>query len=184
MKIITKKSAILVPALLCLILNSYAQDAPTSEPGATAPYKTAIGFRTTFGGPSGLTSNLSIKHFFWKEAALELQAGQTGNRNTYHTTLSFIWQPQLISVSRLRPFAGAGIGVAGTNRDAFGERQNFEVRPVLTGVVGIEYTFPKAPISISADYRFHILGVNTHNYGAFQGGRANDFGISLKYTFR
>jgi hypothetical protein len=178
----------MLPLLALLALAApplRAQDeVPTSTPQATAPYRTAFGFRTTAGGPAGIRSELRLKHFVRPESAFELQVGQWQYHESYQTSLHYIWQPQLLSSSRLRPYAGIGIGAVGTTRDRFYEKQDMEVGTVLLASVGLEYTFPKIPLALSIDYRHTVLGYKMHTLHGISPSRMHSFGIGLKYILR
>ncbi|MCX2740485.1 hypothetical protein [Pontibacter anaerobius] len=158
-------------------------DVPSSKPQAVAPYKTSLGFRTTWGGPSGIDSELRLKHFVGPQSALELQVGQWHYQRAYQASLHYLWQPQLLTSSRLRPYAGLGIGAVGGSRDRFNEKQDMEVGAMLLASVGIEYTFPRLPLAISVDYRHMMLGLNTNNFEYFGHSRISTLGVGLKYTF-
>ncbi|WP_266203696.1 hypothetical protein [Pontibacter kalidii] len=180
----TKLLLPLLSALSCLAAPALAQtiEAPSSKPGAVAPYRTSLGFRTTWGGPSGVNTELRLKHFIRPQSALELQAGQWHYQGAYQASLHYLWQPQLLTSSRIRPYAGLGIGAVGGTRDRFNEKQDMEVGAVLLGSVGIEYTFPRLPLAISLDYRFTAIGLNTNTFEYFGHSRMNTLGVGLKYT--
>ncbi|GHA64020.1 outer membrane beta-barrel protein [Pontibacter akesuensis] len=181
------KNKLLLPLLGAIALfatPALAQDTPTSKPQATAPYNTSIGFRASVAGPSGLTPEIRIKHFIRPQSALELQVGQWNYQGAYQASLHYLWQPQLLTSSRLRPYAGLGIGAVGSTKDRFGERQVMETHAVLLGSVGVEYAFRKLPLAVSLDYRYVVTGFNTHSFDAVNGSRASTFGIGLKYTLR
>ncbi|GAB3825622.1 hypothetical protein GCM10028895_35450 [Pontibacter rugosus] len=173
----------LLGAMTLFALPVLAQETPASTPQAVAPYKTAIGFRTSFGGSSGTHSDLRLKHFIKPETALELQVGQLSYRDTYQASLHYIWQPQLLSTSRLRPYAGIGIGAVGTTRNRLYEKQDLEMGAVVLGSVGIEYTFRKLPLSVSLDYRHTLLGLSTSTFQYRGYSSMNSVGLGLKYTF-
>lgn len=181
------KKRLIFPLLVAMLLTAsslHAQDAPASKPQATAPYKAAFGLRTTFSGPSGIKSELRLKYFINSEAALELQAGEWFYQKAYHASLHYLWQPQLLSSSRFRPYAGIGIGVVGTTRDKFHEQQNLEMGAVLLGSLGVEYTFPRLPLALSLDYRHTLLGLNTDTFRAIRPAGMNTLGFSVKYIIR
>ncbi|AKD05566.1 hypothetical protein PKOR_06755 [Pontibacter korlensis] len=169
-------------ALSLFALPAIAQDTPTSKPNAIAPYKTAIGYRASVGGPTGIQHELRIKRFVKPEAALELQVGRWGHRESYQASLHYLWQPQLLTSSRLRPYAGVGIGAVGTTRGWYYEKQPLKVGAILLASVGVEYAFQKIPLAVSLDYRHAVLGVNTDSY-SFRGfSYMNTLGLGLKYT--
>lgn len=181
------KTKLLLPLLGVLAYFSspaLAQtDAPTSKPQAVAPYKTSLGLHTTWGGPSGMSSELRLKHFVSPQSALELQVGQWQYRGAYQASLHYLWQPQLLTSSRIRPYAGLGVGAVGSTRGRFNEEQDMEVRAVLLTSIGIEYTFPRLPLAVSVDYRHTLVRLNTHTFDAINSSNMGTLGVGLKYTF-
>ncbi|WP_299758848.1 hypothetical protein [uncultured Pontibacter sp.] len=181
------KTKLLLPLLSALSYFSspaLAQtDVPTSKPQAVAPYKTSLGLHATWGGPSGISSELRLKHFVGSQSALELQAGlgQWQNRGVYQASLHYLWQPQLLTSSRFRPYAGFGVGAVGST--SFNEKQDMEIQAALLTSIGIEYTFPKLPLAVSVDYRHTLVRLNTHTFDAFNKSNMGTLGIGLKYTF-
>ena len=177
----------MLPLLCALSLAAaplFAQDLATSKPQAVAPYKAAAGIRVTTGIPAGTLAELRLKYFVKPESALELQVGQLGFRESFQTSLHYIWQPQLVSSSRLRPYAGIGVGLTGTNRNIYGEKQSLQTNLVGIATIGIEYTFPKAPFSLSLDYRNAFVGYKMDSFRDTPLRRMNNVGLSVKYLIR
>ncbi|WP_276498310.1 hypothetical protein [Pontibacter litorisediminis] len=181
------KTKLLLPLLGALsYFSSPAQaqdDAPTSKPRAMAPYKTSLGLHSTWGGPSGFSSELRLKRFVSPQSALELQVGQWQYQGAYQASLHYLWQPQLLTSSRIRPYAGIGIGAVGSTRGLFNEKQDMVVRAVALTSIGIEYTFPKLPLAISVDYRHTLIRFNAHTFNAINDNNHNTLSVGLKYTF-
>ncbi|RDV13778.1 hypothetical protein DXT99_17225 [Pontibacter diazotrophicus] len=182
------KNKLMLPLLGALALAASPlraqNEMPISKPQATAPYRTAIGFRTNASGPAGAKFELRMKHFVKPESAFELQVGQWHYHESYQASLHYIWQPQLLTSSRLKPYAGIGIGAVGTTRNRYLEKQDMEVGAVLLASAGLEYTFPKIPLALSIDYRHTLIGHNTHTLRSLPLTRMHSFGIGIKYIFR
>ncbi len=181
------KSKLILPLLSALTLAASplrAQDTLTSKPQAVAPYKFSAGLRVSTGGPAGTLPELRLKYFVKPETALELQVGKLGFQESFQASLHYLWQPQLLTSNRLRPYAGIGIGAVGTGRDRNFEKQDMQVGAVLLSTVGIEYTFPKIPLALSLDYRHTILGLNTNTFDYIGFSRVNTVGLSVKYLIR
>lgn len=181
------KNKLLLPLLVALPLfvqPALAQEeAPTSTLQAVAPYKFSLGIRTSVGGPAGIQPELHLKYFVRPETALELQAGAIGYKGSYQASLHYLWQPQLLSSSRLRPFAGIGISAVSTKGDMFHEKEKMEIGAAAIATFGIEYTFRKMPLAISLDYRHAVLGLRTQTSQYTGYSRLNTLGLGLKYTF-
>ncbi|MFD2513915.1 outer membrane beta-barrel protein [Pontibacter locisalis] len=160
------------------------EDALTSKPGALAPYKTAIGFRYSPSNKFGADLAITAKHFIRPESAIEAQVGITNYNRAYFASIQYVWQPQLLTSNRLRPYAGIGLGLSGTEFNRNGEQQPFSTNLVGLGNIGIEYTFPKVPLSLSLDYRHAIFGYKTDSFKDLPINRLNNIGIGLKYNFK
>ena len=158
-------------------------DAPTSKPGAVAPYRTSVGLRFSPSGKYGTDLTITARHFIRPESAIEAQVGLFNFNRGYQASLQYVWQPQLLSSQRLRPYAGIGIGITGTEFNRYGEQQSMATN--LTGIasVGIEYTFSKIPLALSLDYRFAFVGDTTDPVKDVPLNRFNNVGVTVKYTF-
>jgi len=174
----------LLGLLALAVAPLHAQDAPSTTLQATAPYRTAIGLRYSPSSAAGPDASISIKHFFRRETAVEAQVGRLPYSSAYQASLHYIWQPQLLSSSRFRPYAGVGVGVTGTNRDIYGEQQRMEIGAVGMVTIGIEYTFPRAPLSLSLDYRHTFVGYKTDYLRDVPLQRMSNLGFSVKYIIR
>lgn len=167
-----------------LTLPALAQDdVPTSKPNAIAPYKTAVGLRMSPTLIYGPELTITAKHFIRPESALEAEIGMVNYNRSYLASLQYVWQPQLLTSKRFRPYVGIGLGVTGTNYTPRAEKQDFETNLVGLTKFGIEYTFPKAPIALSLDYRHAFYGYKTDDYKHVPLNRLNNIGFGLKYTF-
>ncbi|MHA6248677.1 hypothetical protein ACXYMU_12115 [Pontibacter sp. CAU 1760] len=181
------KNKLILPLLSALALAASplrAQELPTPKPQAVAPYKFSAGLRVSMFGPSGTLPELRLKYFVKPEAALELQVGKVGFRESYQASLHYLWQPQLLTSNRLRPYAGLGLGLTGTTRDVHYEEQPLQTNLVGIATIGLEYTFPKAPIALSLDYRHTFAGYKTDQFKDVPLRRMNNIGLSVKYLIR
>lgn len=137
-------------------------------------YKTGVGVR--FGG---LTSGLTVKHFTSSKTALE-GILSVGNRSFIVTGLYEVHVPADKS-NALKFYYGIG-GHLGFFRDGgsyyyYGDKLYTNTTVAgLDGVLGLEYKFPTAPISLGIDFKPFIDFFNG-SIVYFDGG------LSLRYTF-
>ncbi|WP_242921486.1 hypothetical protein [Pontibacter liquoris] len=176
---------ILLLLLLCFGgFNLHAQDSLSVKPAATAPYKLAIGARYYAGGPLGADVSISAKYFIGRESALEAQSNIFHGSRYFLTSLSYIWQPQLLTSSRLQPYAGLGVGVM-KSRTYYPAEERVKINPVGVATFGIEYSFKNAPIALSLDYRATFLRLdNTDTPPTISLGNTSNFGLGIKYLLR
>lgn len=160
------------------------EDAPTSTPGALAPYKTAIGFRYSPSNQFGADLAITAKHFIRPESAIEAQMGITNYNRGYLASIQYVWQPQLLTSSRLRPYAGIGIGLTGTEFNTQGEQQPWSTNLIGIASFGIEYTLSKAPLTFSLDYRHAFVGYKTDSFKDVPLNRLHNIGLGVKYLFK
>ncbi|WP_242926344.1 hypothetical protein [Pontibacter vulgaris] len=177
--------------LLCLCLLSslntlQAQDSLRVKPQATAPYKAAIGARLSYGGPTGADISISAKYFIGKESALEAQSSIIKDSRIFLASLSYIWQPQLLTSSRFRPYAGLGLGVMRShNYTYYPEEPDITTNLVTVASFGMEYTFKKAPISLSLDYRAPFMRFDNSPYQPRMPlEQARTIGVGVKFLLK
>ncbi len=177
--------------LLCICLLStfsalQAQDSLSTQPRATAPYKLAVGARFTYGGPTGADVNLTAKYFIGRQSALEVQLPVVPQSKFQLALLSYIWQPQLLSTSRFRPYAGLGVGVMRARNPGFyPEEPDMKTNPVAVATFGVEYTFKNAPVSLSLDYRAPFMRFDNSSYQPrLPLENTRTFGIGVKYLLK
>ncbi|MFD2246638.1 porin family protein [Pontibacter ruber] len=184
---------IILPLLLCLCGLSLpatlqAQDSLSVKPQATAPYKVAVGARFSAGGPTGADLSITAKYFIGKQSALEAQSTVNPQNRYFLASLSYIWQPQLLTSSRFRPYAGLGVGVLRSRNyyyDGRSTSEHIKVNPVGVATIGVEYTFPKAPIALSLDYRSTFLRLdNTSTQPTFDLRNSSNIGLGVKFLIR
>ncbi len=139
-------------------------------------YKTGIGLR------GGFTSGLTIKHFVTKTAAIE---GIIGTRyNGVSLTGLYEWHTgRALEASGLAFEYGFGARAGFYNGKYYQERnsnfyysdRNYSVIS-LVGIVGLEYKFKGAPITLG----FDVLPYIDLSY---QGNNYFDGSVALRYTF-
>ena len=169
--------------LLSTPLMAQTSDAPTSKPNAIAPYKTAIGLRLSPSPAYGSELSFTAKHFISPESALEAQICLINYNRGYMASLQYVWQPQLLTPKRLRPYAGIGLGITGTEFNRYGEKQALATNLVGVFSIGIEYSFTKVPLTLSLDYRNAFAGYKTDYDKHVPLNRLNNVGFGLKYRF-
>ncbi len=153
------KKHFLLFALFLLSVPLLAQDSLSTKPLATKPYKLALGVRYSPGGPaSDITFN--ARYFFRPQSAIDVQAGKLARNNAYVATVSYVWQPALLTSSRLRPYVGLGVGAI-RYQDHQPEGSIVKTNPVAVLNTGLEYRLRKAPIAFSLDYRAPIVRFDT-----------------------
>ncbi|MBC5994220.1 outer membrane beta-barrel protein [Pontibacter cellulosilyticus] len=181
-----RKLLLSLSGALCLFaLPALAQDdAPTSKPNAISSYKTAIGLRFSPSYRFRPDVTVTAKHFISPEFAVEAQAGTADYDKGYHASLQYVWQPQLLTSQRLRPYAGIGLGVTGTEVSRYREEQPLSTNLIGIGSIGLEYSFAKVPISLSVDYRHALFGYKTDSFKDMPINRINNVAVGLKYNFR
>ena len=170
-------------ALLSTPLMAQTDDAPTSKPNAIAPYKTAIGLRLSPTPMYGSELVLTAKHFIRPESALEAQVGFINYNRGFMASLQYVWQPQLLTSKRFRPYAGIGLGITGSNFNRHGEQQSLSTNVIGLASFGIEYSFAKLPLALSLDYRHAFAGYKTDYDKHVPLKRLNNVGFGLKYRF-
>jgi outer membrane protein W len=153
------KKHFLVFALCLLVTPLFAQDNLSTKPLATKPYKLALGVRYLPGGPApDITFN--AKYFFRPQSAIEVQAGKLSRNQATMATISYIWQPELLTSAKLRPYAGIGVGAI-RYHDFQPESSIIKTNPVAVLNAGLEYRLSKAPLAFSLDYRAPIVRFDT-----------------------
>jgi hypothetical protein len=177
------KKYFLVFALCLLAAPLFAQDSLSTKPLATKPYKLALGVRYLPGGPApDITFN--AKYFFRPQSAIEVQAGKLSRNQATMATISYIWQPQLITSSNFRPYVGAGLGVM-RYHDYQPEGTIIKTDPVAVINAGVEYRFSKAPIALSLDYRTPVVRIeNSPTQARTPIGDYSSLAFGIKFLLR
>ncbi len=129
--------------------NSYAQDA----------YGKAIGIR------GGTPTGVSYKHFLEFAGAIEGIFGFNFTNGRVFT-LTGLYEHHFFINYNTNLFAGGGLTL-GANSDEF--------RVVVDAIGGIEYVFPRFPMSFSLDYKpaFNIFGPDF---------LFNEFALTIRYV--
>ncbi len=178
-----KKILLFCIFLLTIAPALQAQDSLLVTPRATMPYKFAFGLRYSPAGP-GSDYSFTAKYFLSNQSALEAQASKLTFSDNYMATLSYIWQPQLLTSTNIRPYAGLGIGVL-HYQDHHPEGRITKTSPVAVVTAGIEYTFSKVPIAISLDYRAPILRYDNSNTSPrLPLSTFSNFGLGIKFLLK
>ncbi|WP_299984101.1 outer membrane beta-barrel protein [uncultured Pontibacter sp.] len=181
-----KKILLILPFSLCLAGAAQAQqDSLHVKPYVSAPYKLAVGMRYAT-GPAGLALGITAKYFIREQAALEAYSDLNPEARQFLSSISYVWQPKLTTSSRLRPYAGVGVGLLHTKNPApmYFDGPSSYTNPVGVFSFGAEYAFKKLPLAISLDYRSTFLRYGRSTPAYVNHYRASNLGIGLKYTFR
>jgi len=139
-----KKTIYFIIAITTLIITGTQVKAQTQD----GNYKTAVGIK--FGG---YEIGPSIKWFYDNNQALE---GVLGFRKggAVVTGLYEMHVP-IFNVDKLNLFYGGGIHIGGIDKGIYDDgRHVYDNRRILIGfdgVIGVEYTLPNTPISLSVD---------------------------------
>ncbi len=133
-------------------------------------YKTGIGLR------AGFSQGLTIKHFIGRNIAVEglLETRWQG----FDITGLYEIHNEAFEVERLNWYYGFGAHIGSFNGDnvRWGEPNSQYLVIGVDGILGIEYSFTEAPISIGIDLKpaLNIIGYVGFWY---------DGGLSIRYIF-
>lgn len=163
---------------LCTILSVQANAQKYSAP---ANYHYGLGARV-----NPWLIGFTVKHFLKGPHALEgLVTTNLSNRRNVTFTFLYEYHWNIFDVPELLMYAGGGahLGIY-DRRDYDWDRYREDgdgtyVAPGLDGIIGVEYTFKKIPLVVSADLKpyFHFTG-GTNFVGQEIGG------ASVRYIFR
>ncbi|MBL7816118.1 MAG: hypothetical protein JNL70_13960 [Saprospiraceae bacterium] len=146
---------------------------------AQAPYKGAIGFRTGYYGNLGIDA----KFFVGEKAAIEVVATTRGYNSYYSYRyneimgLYQIQKPLKLPESNIEGFSWyvGGGGSLGFYSESYATNTIS-----LAGVVGLEYTLPKTPLTFSLDWMpRYFLSSNIY----WSGFASNSGGARVAYYF-
>jgi hypothetical protein len=166
-----KKLILFAFILLCLGLNSYAQDIT----------KNALGLR--LGDNDGFGGEISYQRGLSKNNRLELDLGWRNSKHVDALKITGLYHWVWNIEGGFNWYAGVGGGIGSWNDDDFtinGVRFKGESETVLfvAGDIGIEYNFQEVPIQLSLDFRPEIY---------FNDNIENDFGpdiaLGIRYRF-
>ncbi|MCP2042888.1 outer membrane beta-barrel protein [Pontibacter sp. HSC-36F09] len=178
-----KKKLLISCFSMLVFISAQAQDSLQVKPQVSAPYKLAVGLRYSTGGPMGVDLGVSAKYFIGRESALEAHTALSPAARFHLTSLSYIWQPKLLTSERFRPYAGIGAGLL-TVRDGFSNDDAKYTRAVAVATFGVEYKFKKVPIAISLDYRSTFIRFGPAVPAYYNLNNTSNIGLGVKYTFR
>ncbi|PSL48151.1 hypothetical protein CLV51_1021013 [Chitinophaga niastensis] len=145
-----------------------------------ANYNTALGIRL-----NPWIVGFTVKHFIQGPHAIEglVTTNHEHNNNVTFTGLyEYNWN---IGLPELTMYAGGGVHVGIYDRrdydwDRYVDKgKGAYVSPGLDGIIGIEYTFKKIPLNISADLKPYVQFVGPTNYMGEEIG-----GVSARFTFK
>ncbi|MHC2991118.1 hypothetical protein OB13_05795 [Pontibacter sp. HJ8] len=178
------KKLLLCLFCFCAFTAAQAQDSLHVKPQVSAPYKAAIGFRYSPGGPMGGDLGVTAKYFFRPQSALEAYSNLNLESRYFLASLSYIWQPKLATSERFRPYAGIGGGVLRNNNIHFVNGEQAYINPVAIATLGMEYQFKKLPLALSLDYRSTFMRFGNSTPDHLHLSRSSNLGLGVKYTFR
>lgn len=163
---------------LCTIL---AVQANAQKGGDPANYNTALGIRV-----NPWLVGFTVKHYFAGPSAIEgLVTTNTDNRKNVTFTGLYEYGWNVFGIREFTMYAGGGAHVGFYDRRDYNFDEYLKhgdgvyVAPGLDGIFGLEYTFKKIPLNVSADVKpfFNFTG-GTHFLGEEIGG------VSARYTFK
>jgi hypothetical protein len=184
--------AFAIAAIILASLQTFSQtkkEKAVSTSGTPAGYKTAVGFR--LGGEGGIT----VKHFMNKNAIEGILSRGWGYGGFRITGLYEIQKP-IASAAGLSWFFGFGAhigfynagyyGYYGYNNGGYydkhgnwhatGYRRNY-MSVGIDGILGLEYTFPDAPLNIALDIKPYVDFLGYSN-------RFVDGALSIRYAIK
>jgi hypothetical protein len=136
-------------------------------------YDSAIGLRL------GYPLSVSYKSFISTTDAIEVYAGFRGYRRYNWVSINGAYQrhERISEVNGLEWYYGGGVGLQFWNYD-FDERGSTTLS--LAGYLGLQYTFPDSPISLSLDWIPRIfVGTIRTRFEKFGGGYG---GLGVRYV--
>ncbi|NLR62113.1 hypothetical protein FHW36_11569 [Chitinophaga polysaccharea] len=163
-------------AVLAIQANAQKRSYKSSDP---SNYNTALGIRL-----NPWIVGFTVKHFIQGPHAIEgLVTTNHEHRNNVTVTglYEYNWN---IGVPQLVMYAGGGAHIGFYDRrdydwDRYVEKgKGTYVSPGLDGIIGIEYTFKKFPLNISADLKPYVQFVGPTNYMGEEIG-----GVSARFAF-
>ena len=133
-------------------------------------YKTGIGIR------AGISSGMTIKHFFSHKTALE--GLLTTRWQGFDITGLYEIHDRAFDVKHLNWYIGGGahLGFYNGNYVGWGLTGTAYTIIGIDGILGIEYTFSELPVNIGIDWKpaLNLIGYS---------GLWSEGGISLRYVF-
>ncbi|MDR0228419.1 MAG: hypothetical protein LBI72_05070 [Flavobacteriaceae bacterium] len=171
-----KKMILAMALVFCAVGTNYAQKGKKPVTNST---QNAIGLR--FGGNSGLGTEVSYQRDLNKANRLEIDLGWRNHNNYDAVKVTGLYQWKWNIDGNFNWYAGPGAAVGTYNYkyyDGHGKKYSDNgTFGLLTGVVGIEYTFD-IPIQVALDVRPEIYLNDSYRDGVYA-----DFGIAVRYKF-
>ncbi|MFK8162745.1 MAG: hypothetical protein AB8H12_09815 [Lewinella sp.] len=158
----------LIALTLCLCF-AYQTEAVAQD------YKSAVGLRL------GYPLAVSYKTFISESSAIEAYVGYRGFSFYNYISINGAYQihKDISSVDGLQWYFGGGAGVQLYSYDGFDDGSTFIT---VSGYLGLQYTFPDTPISVTADWVPGFAfgeGLGGFGVGGFGGGRG---GLGVRYV--
>ncbi|NSL91137.1 hypothetical protein [Chitinophaga solisilvae] len=175
-----KKVVLLFGLIAMIAVQANAQKKKSSyRSNSVENYNTALGIRL-----NPWVVGFTIKHFLQGPHAVEGLV-TTNHSNRTNVTITGLYEYHWnIGMPELNMYAGGGVHVGFYDRldydtDRYWNKgKGTYVSPGLDGIIGIEYTFKKIPLNLSADLKPYVQFVGPTNYIGEEIG-----GISARYTF-
>lgn len=176
-----KKVVLLFSLIAILASQANAQKKKSYSNSDPSNYTTALGVRL-----NPWVVGFTVRHFIQGPHAIEgLVTTNHSHRNNLTITglYEYNWN---IGMPELNMYAGGGAHLGFYDRRDYDwsryEDKNYKngtyVSPGLDAIIGIEYTFKKFPLNISADLKPYVQFVGPTNYMGEEIG-----GVSARYTF-
>ncbi|MBB1151071.1 MULTISPECIES: hypothetical protein [unclassified Myroides] len=142
--------------------------------------KNAIGLR--FGGNAGLGTEISYQRNLSKNNRLELDLGFRNNDDYNATKITGIYQWVWNIEGNFDWYAGVGAAVGNYSYKYYGRSgkryKDNGTFGLITGTVGIEYTFDEIPLQLALDARPELYLNDSYRDGLYI-----DFGVAVRYKF-
>ena len=134
----------------------------------TREYKTAVGVRGSLGEAAIRGGGVTVKHFFWQQAAVE---GIVSATNFSGTRLMVLYEHHLEipEVEGLQWYAGGGTHITTLSSTTLWG---------IDAISGIEYTFGATPLNIGLSWKPE-LNITGKTYTGF----ASDIAAHLRFSF-
>ncbi|SHL18226.1 hypothetical protein SAMN05444266_102341 [Chitinophaga jiangningensis] len=176
-----KKVVLLFSLFAVLAIQANAQKKSSYRGGSygVENYNTALGIRL-----NPWMVGFTIKHFIQGPHAIEgLVTTNVSNRTnvTFTGLYEYHWN---VGMQGMNLYAGGGVHLSILDRldydeDKFHEKgKGTYATPGLDGIIGIEYTFKKFPLNISADLKPFVQFVGPTSYMGEEIG-----GVSARFAF-
>jgi len=176
-----KKVVLLFSLIAMLTIQANAQKKKSFSNSDPSNYTTALGVRL-----NPWIVGFTIRHFIQGPHAIEgLVTTNHSKRNNVTITglYEYNWN---IGLPELNMYVGGGAHLGFYDRQDYDwsryEDKHYKngtyVSPGLDGIIGVEYTFKKFPLNISADLKPYVQFVGPTNYMGEEIG-----GVSARYTF-